>query len=702
MLNERCVQIVLNLANNKNSIKISEIAEEYNVSNRTVRYDLDSIDQYLEENNLHKIERKPNVGIILTANAEEKRKLVQKLKTINEYNYVLSPDERKNLILSELIQQSGYITINQLADEIMVSRGTLIRDLSNVRQWLEENALELKSVSKHGIRIAGDEKNLRQATMDLLRETIDINKVLDFIEFPKNKIINVYMGHQLEKFFNGIDIGFIENSLKIAESELQSVFSDDAFIALIIQIAISIKRIKLSKEVEITNSELNLLGITKEFVTASNLARMFEEHFEIDMSIYEIGYLALNLLGSSVSATVIIEKEHWIDFQILTRDIIKSVGTRSNIEFYTDKQLFDGFLEHLRPAIYRIRNKLKVKNPLLKDIKIKFSNLFEDVKASIKPIEDYAGGTFDDEEIGYLSMYFGASMERINTYNTDKKNLLIVCGEGIGTAKLISAKIQSLFDVNIVGTVAYRQMNTILKQEDIDLIVSTFQVNVDGVISIKVEPILTDMDISLLNNYLRRLKVTKTKESEIIKIIKKHCVINDIDGLTKDLSRMFNINDYNFTKGVVQPMLKDLLTDKTIKLKVDATDWEDCVKKGGELLKQNGCIESRYIDAMINSVKDIGPYIVIAPGIAMPHARPEAGTKKIGLSLITLKNPINFGNKDNDPVRIVVCLCATDHYTHIKAMSELVTLLGDDEKVDKINAAENISDILCLLENEEK
>ena len=161
MLNERCVQIVLNLANNKNSIKISEIAKEYNVSNRTVRYDLDSIDQYLEENNLHKIERKPNVGIILIANIEEKRKLLQRLKTINEYNYVLSPDERKNLILSELIQQSGYITINQLADEIMVSRGTLIRDLSNVRQWLEDNALELKSVSKHGIRIAGDEKNLR-------------------------------------------------------------------------------------------------------------------------------------------------------------------------------------------------------------------------------------------------------------------------------------------------------------------------------------------------------------------------------------------------------------------------------------------------------------------------------------------------------------------------------------------------------------
>lgn len=693
----------MSLANNNHPIKISEIAKLYKVSIRTIRYDLDSIDKYLEENKLHKVERKSNVGIMLITDIEEKEKLTQELALINDYNYVLSRDERKNLILSELIQQSGYITINQLADEIMVSRGTLIRDLSNVREWLEEKGLELHSVSKHGTRIAGDEKNLRQATMELLRETININNVLDSFEFPGNKNINVYMDHQLEKFFYGIKISFIEESLKIAEFELQTVFSDDAFIALLIQIAISIKRIRLGKEVEITNSELDSLGITKEFVTASNLARMFEEHFQIDMSIYEIGYLALNLLGSSVSATVVIEKENWIDFQILTRNLIESVSIRANVEFYSDKQLFDGLLEHLRPAIYRIKNKLKIKNPLLKEIKTNFLKLFDNVKISVEPIEKYAGATFDDEEIGYFSMHFGASIERINTYHKVKKNVLIVCGAGIGTAKLISAKLQSLFDVNIVGTVAYRQMNTILQQEEVDLVVSTFQVNVVGVTSIKVEPILTDTDIHLLNNYLMRLKQTKISEDKIIKVIKKYCVINDIYNLKKDLSDLFNNNDNNdnnesnFMKGVVQPMLKDLLTDKSIKLKVDAKDWEDCVRKGGAILEQNGCTESKYTDAMVNSVKDIGPYIVIGPGIAMPHARPEAGSKKIGMSLITLKNPIKFGSKQNDPVRIVVCLCAIDNSTHLKAMSELVVLLGDDEKIEKINAAENVSDILCLL-----
>lgn len=175
-----------------------------------------------------------------------------------------------------------------------------------------------------------------------------------------------------------------------------------------------------------------------------------------------------------------------------------------------------------------------------------------------------------------------------------------------------------------------------------------------------------------------------------------------IFNLSNDLSILFSIKHHYTMKGVAEPLLKDLLKENTIKLKMDVKDWEDAVRKGGELLEQDGSIEHRYIDGMINSVKEIGPYIVIAPGIAMPHARPEAGTKKIGMSLLTLKHPVEFGNKDNDPVSIVVCLCAIDHYTHLKAMSELVELLGDDNKVEKIRAAEKVEDILNLIPKSEK
>ena len=144
-------------------------------------------------------------------------------------------------------------------------------------------------------------------------------------------------------------------------------------------------------------------------------------------------------------------------------------------------------------------------------------------------------------------------------------------------------------------------------------------------------------------------------------------------------------------------MLKDLLTAEVLRLNVEVKDWEESVRIGGELLEKAGAIEQRYIDGMIDVIRKIGPYVVVAPGIAMPHARPEEGAKKVGISLITLKKPVNFGNKENDPVKIVVCLSAIDQSAHLKALSELAELLEDKENVKRIMFADDPKTILDLL-----
>ena len=95
--------------------------------------------------------------------------------------------------------------------------------------------------------------------------------------------------------------------------------------------------------------------------------------------------------------------------------------------------------------------------------------------------------------------------------------------------------------------------------------------------------------------------------------------------------------------------------------------------------------------------KENGTYIVIAPGIAMPHARPECGAKKIGISLMTLKEPVVFGHKVNDPVKIVIGLCAVDHQTHLTALSELVEILNDKEKIELILKAGSPKEIMDVV-----
>jgi len=98
-------------------------------------------------------------------------------------------------------------------------------------------------------------------------------------------------------------------------------------------------------------------------------------------------------------------------------------------------------------------------------------------------------------------------------------------------------------------------------------------------------------------------------------------------------------------------VLKDLLTEKTIKLNVRANNWEEAIRIGGELLVENDYVEQSYVDAMVKNVKEMGPYIVIAPGVAMPHARPEDGVKRVCMSLVTLEEPVVFDNKES--VRLI-------------------------------------------------
>lgn len=141
-------------------------------------------------------------------------------------------------------------------------------------------------------------------------------------------------------------------------------------------------------------------------------------------------------------------------------------------------------------------------------------------------------------------------------------------------------------------------------------------------------------------------------------------------------------------------MLKDLLNPSTVRLQVDVTNWEEAGKEAGKLLLQNHFIQEDYITRMIQAVHEYGPYIVIAPGIALFHARPESSVKKICLSMITLKNPVNFGAGENDPVYLVFALAAIDHDSHLKLMANLMTILQDAELLDFIRKETNITKVL--------
>ena len=144
-------------------------------------------------------------------------------------------------------------------------------------------------------------------------------------------------------------------------------------------------------------------------------------------------------------------------------------------------------------------------------------------------------------------------------------------------------------------------------------------------------------------------------------------------------------------------LLQDLLSEDNVSFHYPAETWEDVIRHGGQLMVDAGFTEPTYTEAMIDVVRDMGPYIVLAPGLAMPHARPEMGAKQVGTALVTLEKPIDFGNPENDPVSVAVFLCAPNKEEHIQLLTDIATLFEDEEFLDAAVNFESIEDVEAFL-----
>ena len=143
--------------------------------------------------------------------------------------------------------------------------------------------------------------------------------------------------------------------------------------------------------------------------------------------------------------------------------------------------------------------------------------------------------------------------------------------------------------------------------------------------------------------------------------------------------------------------LKDLLLPSRVAVNVVAADWTEAVQAAGQLLVDTGGVEDSYIEGMIRTTKELGPYIVIAPGLAIPHARPEDGVVEPCMAVVSLSTPVPFGNEENDPVKVLIAFGATDHDEHVDAIGQMTEVLSDPENLEAVKAAQTPERILSVM-----
>ncbi len=144
-------------------------------------------------------------------------------------------------------------------------------------------------------------------------------------------------------------------------------------------------------------------------------------------------------------------------------------------------------------------------------------------------------------------------------------------------------------------------------------------------------------------------------------------------------------------------MLYDLIDHDLIDVVNHNSDaWEDAVKTTTSYLEKKGYVTANYAEAIIQSTYDNGPYYVLCPGVAMPHARPEAGVLKTGLGIHIFPTAIEFGS-DLGPANILLTLAATDPDTHIEVIQALSEMLVDEENIARLTAATSKNEVLDII-----
>lgn len=144
------------------------------------------------------------------------------------------------------------------------------------------------------------------------------------------------------------------------------------------------------------------------------------------------------------------------------------------------------------------------------------------------------------------------------------------------------------------------------------------------------------------------------------------------------------MNSFIYVNRCKEGFIMKFLEESLVAFDIEASSPEEAIRVAGKLLVDEGTTESNYVEAMVKSYQKNGPYFVLAPQIAIPHARPEDGVKEASVSFVRFKNPIAFGSEMNDPVKIVFALGASSSEEHLLILQKLIMLLSSNENVEKL------------------
>ena len=391
-----------------------------------------------------------------------------------------------------------------------------------------------------------------------------------------------------------------------------------------------------------------------------------KEHFNIDNN--SIIFLIELFKKNEISFVYNVNRDDPKYVNAIIQNMLANVDSYYGIELENDTILMEYLNAHIVSCYHRIIAGKQIDNPYLEQIRLRYMNDFNNLHDNIYFLENGLNISLNDGEIAYILLHILASVERYRS-NNKLPTIALVCNSGLATSNFLAEQLKNILKANIISIKSVHELSFSIKNEQIDLIISTVPLSYTDIRTIQVNAILTDHD------YVHILK-----ELENITYKKKKKVDKAI------------VSEHN--------VFKSLFDVKRVVLDVKVDAWQEAIIRVSEPLLWENMITPNYVHNMVDLVVKHGPYIVVAPGVAIPHASPNDGVIMPGISIMRLRKPVIFGKEGFDPVSIVICCAIIDEPEYINALMRLLTKIKDPLNIDRLLRAKTSEEIIKILKTE--
>lgn len=492
-ISSRTRRILALLLQSEHDLTAAQIAAHIQVSARTVYRELASVERILNMQGV-KLIKKSGAGISLEGDSAALDS-VAKLITITE-DIAFTPDERKIYLLCLLLDSTEPIKLYTLAHECKVTISTVANDLDELVGSVNKFGIDFIRRRGYGIELYGAEEQLRALIRHVTKLRFDdtalIAKKEEHVIHPLDQRVLSLAGHS--------EMETVENILWHWEQHWGTQLSEYAYTELLIRLSIALARIRSGKMIGTfatpTQAKPSHLSDTSK---VTEITKKLMEQIGQPFPAAENAYIE-QLLRSAQANEFAVQPVDDLPLIEKVRLLIEYVQDEMGGDFLSDLSLREGLIYHLKDALERLRQGSNIRNPFLEQIKLNYGSLFGVVREVASRV--FTDVVVPEEEIGFLVIHFGASVERQKQL-PERVRALLICSTGIGSSKLLQIRLQKeLPQIEIVGRVSWYEAARTDKDK-YDLMISTVELPLDRTQYIKVSPLLSQKEVEHLKTYIQ-------------------------------------------------------------------------------------------------------------------------------------------------------------------------------------------------------